>query len=120
VQEGDQVRPGVPFMQVVNPAAMQVRVLANQEDFPSLRVGQPAKVRLDAYPELVFPARVELLAPIGEGGDFSSRLREFAVIVSIEGNDPKLMPDLSAAVDVDVLNSGATMAARQGAGGAAR
>src|SRR5271157_724650 len=120
VQEGDQVRPGVPFMQVVNPAAMQVRVLANQEDFLSLRVGQSAKVRLDAYPELVFAAKVELLAPIGAGGDFSSRLREFAVIVSIEGNDPKLMPDLSAAVDVDVLNSGATMAARQSAGGTAR
>jgi len=100
VQEGDQVRPGVPFMQVVNPAAMQVRVLANQQDFPSLQVGQAARVRLDAYPEMVFPARVEQLAPIAENGSFSSRLRQFAVIVSIEGNDPKLMPDLSAAVDV--------------------
>ena len=102
VQEGDQVRPGVPFMQVVDPSAMQVRVLANQEDFPSLQVGQTAKVRLDAYPEMVFPAKLEQVAPIGEGGDFSSKLRSFVVIVSIEGNDPKLMPDLSAAVDVDV------------------
>jgi len=102
VQEGDQVRPGVPFMQVVNPATMQVRVLANQQDFPSLQVGQTAKVRLDAYPDLVFPAKLEQLAPIGEGGDFSSKLRSFVVIVSIAGNDPKLMPDLSAAVDVDI------------------
>ena len=38
--------------------------------------------------------------PIGEGGDFSSKLKNFAVVVSIQGNDPKLMPDLSAAVDV--------------------
>jgi HlyD family secretion protein len=89
-------------MQVVNPSAMQVRVLANQEDFPSLQVGQSAKVRLDAYPDLVFPAKLDQLAPIGESGDFSSKLRTFVVIVSIEGNDPKLMPDLSAAVDVDV------------------
>ena len=102
VQEGDQVRPGVPFMQVVNPATMQVRVLANQQDFPSLQVGQTAKVRLDAYPDLVFPAKLDQLAPIGEGGDFSSKLRSFVVIVSIAGNDPKLMPDLSAAVDVDI------------------
>ncbi len=104
VQEGDQVRAGVPFMQVVNPAAMQVRVLANQQDFPSLRIGEKASVRLDAYPELVFPAKVDQLAPIGAGGDFSNRLRQFAIIVSIEGNDPKLMPDLSAAVDVEVAN----------------
>jgi HlyD family secretion protein len=102
VQEGDQVRAGVPFMQVVNPAAMQVRVLANQQDFPSLRIGQTAKVRLDAYPDMVFSGKLDQIAPIGEGGDFSNKLRTFVVIVAIQGNDPKLMPDLSAAVDVDV------------------
>lgn len=110
VQEGDQVRPGVPFMQVVNPSAMQVRVLANQEDFPSLAVGQSAKVRLDAYPEMVFPARLDQVAPIGEGGDFSNKLRSFVVIVAIQGNDPKLMPDLSAAVDVDITKPGQSSA----------
>jgi HlyD family secretion protein len=107
VQEGDQVRPGVPFMQVVDPSAMQVRVLANQQDFPSLQAGQTAKVRLDAYPDLVFQAKLDQLAPIGEGGDFSSKLRSFVVIVSISGNDPKLMPDLSAAVDVDISKQSA-------------
>jgi len=118
VQEGDQVRPGVPFMQVVNPSAMQVRVLANQQDFPALKLGQTAKVRMDAYPDLVFPAKLEQLAPIGEGGDFSSKLRSFVVIVSIEGNDPKLMPDLSAAVDVDISkqNAGSSAAANAGSG----
>lgn len=45
VQEGDQVRPGVPFMQVVDPSAMQVRVLANQEDFSFLAVGEAVKVQ---------------------------------------------------------------------------
>ncbi len=111
VQEGDQVRPGVPFMQVVNPSLMQVRVMANQQDFPSLQVGQTAKVRLDAYPDLVFPAKLDQLAPIGEGGDFSNKLRAFVVIVAIEGNDPKLMPDLSAAVDVDVAKQNAVSGA---------
>jgi hypothetical protein len=118
VQEGDQVRPGMPFMQVVNPAAMQVRVSANQQDFPSLRVGQTAKVRLDAYPDLVFPARLEQVAPIGEGGSLSGKLRSFVVIVSIAGNDPKLMPDLSAAVDVDVTTQSAGPSAGQTAASA--
>jgi multidrug efflux pump subunit AcrA (membrane-fusion protein) len=111
VQEGDQVRPGVPFMQVVNPLLMQVRVMANQQDFPSLQVGQTAKVRLDAYPDLVFSAKLDQLAPIGEGGDFSNKLRSFVVIVAIDGNDPKLMPDLSAAVDVDVAKQNAVSSA---------
>jgi HlyD family secretion protein len=107
VQEGDQVRPGEPFMQVVNPSVMQVRVMANQQDFPSLRVGQTAKVRLDAYPEMVFQGKLDQMAPIGEGGDFSNKVRAFVVIVAIQGSDPKLMPDLSAAVDVDLANRSA-------------
>jgi HlyD family secretion protein len=102
VQEGDQVRAGVPFMQIVNPALMQVRVMANQQDFPSLEIGQAAKVRLDAYPDMVFPGKVDQMSPIAEGGTFSNKLRSFALIVAIQGNDPKLMPDLSAAVDVEI------------------
>jgi HlyD family secretion protein len=114
VQEGDKIRPGMPFMQVVNPASMQVRVMANQEDFPSLRIGETAKVRLDAYPEMLFPAQIEQMAPIGEEGNFSEKVREFAIIVSIQGNDPKLMPDLSAAVDVDLKSGSADSSSRSG------
>ena len=116
VQEGDQVRPGVPFMQVVNPAIMRVRVLANQEDFPSLQVAQAAKVRLDAYPEMALPGKIDEISPIGEGGDFSSKLKTFVVIVAIEGNDPKLMPDLSAAVDVDLRSQRASLPSTAGSG----
>jgi HlyD family secretion protein len=102
VQEGDQIWPGQGFMQVVNPSAMQVRVLANQVDFLRLQAGQTAQVRLDAYPELVFPAKLEERAPIALKGSFSDKLRTFVVLFSIQGSDVKLMPDLSAAVDVDV------------------
>jgi HlyD family secretion protein len=102
VQEGDQIRAGVAFMQVVDPSVMQVRVPVNQEDLLGLQIGQTANVYLDAYPELMFPGRLEEMAPIGRSGDFSSRLRSFAVIFSIKGSDPRLMPDLSAAVDVDL------------------
>ena len=108
VQEGDQLRPGIPFMQVVDPSMMEVRVLANQEDFLSLRVGQSAHIHLDAYPELLFPGRLEEMAPIGRGGDFSTRLRTFTVVFSITGQDPRLMPDLSAAVDVDRADQSVT------------
>lgn len=117
VQEGDQVEPGTTFMQVVNPATMQVRAQANQQDFPRLQVGQIARVRLDAYPELLFPAKIEQIAPIGEHGSFSDKLRAFAVIVSIQGNNPKLMPDLSAAVDVDMTSSAGGSASAKAEGG---
>ena len=102
VQEGDQVQAGVTFMQVVDPSAMQVRAFVNQEDFLRLRFGDTAQIHLDAYPELVFSGKLVEMAPIARNGDFSNKLRACAVVFSIGGNDPKLMPDLSAAVDVDL------------------
>jgi multidrug efflux pump subunit AcrA (membrane-fusion protein) len=114
VQEGDQVEPGTSFMQVVNPEFMQVRVEANQQDYPHLQIGQIGKVHIDAYPDLVLPGKVEVIAPIGEHGSFSEKLRFFAVVIAVEGNNPKLMPDLSAAVDIDIGGQSATETAAGG------
>ena len=102
IQEGEEARPGMPIMLVVDPSAMLVRVKVNQADIHLLRAGQPAKVSLDAYPGLEFPGRVEQVAPVGTTSRLTDRVRNFVAIVSIQGNHPKLMPDLSAAVDVEL------------------
>ena len=106
VQEGDQVRPGVAFMQVVDPSKMEVHVPVNQEDLLRLKVGEDATVHLDAYPMLSFPGRLETIDPIGRSGDFSDKVRTFAASFSINGHDPRLMPDLSAAIDVPTTSAG--------------
>jgi multidrug resistance efflux pump len=99
-QEGDQVQPGVSFMEVVDPSIMQVRAPVNQQDVLAIQVGQRVQIRLDAYPDLVFSGKLEQLAPMGKEGTFSDRVRTFGAVFSITGADPRLMPDLSAAVDV--------------------
>jgi multidrug efflux pump subunit AcrA (membrane-fusion protein) len=87
-------------MQVVNPAAMRVRSRVNQVDIPYLQLGQPVQATLDAYPDLVLPGKVEQISPISVASGFSQRVRNCVVTFSIQGADPRLMPDLSAAVDV--------------------
>jgi HlyD family secretion protein len=99
VQEGDQVRPGVPFMQVVDPSEMEVQVPVNQQDVLALHEGQKARVHLDAYPDLVCPAQLEVIDPMGKPGDFSQKVRTFSATWSIMCTDPRLLPGLSAAVD---------------------
>jgi HlyD family secretion protein len=111
VKEGDQVRPGVPFLQVIDPSAMEVAVPVNQEDLLSLRVGQKAQVHLEAYPDLTFDGQLESIDPMGQRGDFSAKLRKFAATFSIKGSDPRLMPDLSAAVVIKATPSSNTEAA---------
>jgi hypothetical protein len=79
---------------------MKVLVPVNQEDLLGLSIGQKALVHLDAYSDLVFEAQLESIDPMGQKGDFSPKLRSFSATFSIKGNDPRLMPDLSAAVDI--------------------
>lgn len=102
VQEGDEVRPGVPFMKVVDPSQMEASVLVNQDDFLSLQLGQHARVYLDAYPGLALTGKLEQFTPLARNGRFSDKVRTFPALFSIDGSNPKLMPDLSAAVDVEL------------------
>jgi HlyD family secretion protein len=99
VQEGDQVRPGVTFMQVVDPSEMEVQVPVNQQDVLALHDGEKARVHLDAYPDLVCPAQLKVIDPMGRPGDFSQKVRTFSAVWSIMCTDPRLLPGLSAAVD---------------------
>jgi hypothetical protein len=102
IQEGDEMWPGAPVLQVVNQGSMQVRVRVNQTDLQFVRAGQPVVVRLDAYPDLAMPGQLEQLAPIALNGSFSNRVRVFSATVSIQGSNPRLLPDLTAAIDVEV------------------
>lgn len=102
VQEGEEVRPGLPILEVVSRAGMQVRARINQADGYLMRVGMPAVVRLDAYPGTQFTARLEQLTPVAGASDLTDRVRFFVGIFSLGGDDPRLMPDLSAAVDVEL------------------
>jgi multidrug resistance efflux pump len=101
-QEGDEVRSGSGIMVVVDPSAMQVTARVNQVDISQVHVGQAAQIRLDAYPGLVFPGKVEKISAIGTPSNYLKRIRYFTVVVSIQGSNPKLLPDLTAAVDLQL------------------
>jgi multidrug efflux pump subunit AcrA (membrane-fusion protein) len=105
IQEGDELWPGAAVLQVVNPDSMQVRARVNQADLGEIRPGQRATIRLDAYPDLSLPGRILQIAPIGQPGAFSNRVRFFTAVVAVEGRSERLLPDLSAAVDVEVAHA---------------
>ena len=102
VQEGEEVRAGVPVVDIVNPSAMRVRARVNQADVNQLRVGQPVRVGLDAYPDLHFPGRISQISPLGITSTLSPKVRSFVVLIAVEGSHPNLMPDLTASLDVEL------------------
>lgn len=102
VLEGDEVRPGQPILQVVNPKSMEVRGRVNQADIPFLKPGQRAEFRLDAFPDLIFKGKLERIAAMGTASGMNEYVRSFAAVFSIEGSDSHLLPDLAAAVDAEL------------------
>jgi HlyD family secretion protein len=100
VQEGEDVRPGVAIMDVVDPSAMRVRVRVNQADVERVHPGAAARITLDSYPDREFHGTLEQMSPIASTSALSARVRTFVAIFSIEGSDPHLLPDLAAAVDI--------------------
>lgn len=100
VQEGEEVRAGMPVVDIVNPNAMRVRARVNQADVNGLQVGQAVRVGLDAYPALFFDGRVAQISPLGVTSTLSPKVRTFVVLIDVHGAHPNLMPDLSASLDV--------------------
>lgn len=105
LQEGDEVRSGVPVVDVVNPATMRVRARVNQTDVRELRNGQAVRVGLDAYPDLSFTGTVQQMSPIGVQSSLSPKVRNFIVLIAVREAHPNLMPDLTASLDVELARA---------------
>jgi HlyD family secretion protein len=102
ILEGEEVRAGVPVVDIVNPDRMRVRVRVNQSDINELRAGQAVHVGLDAYPDLTFAGRISQISPIAVTSTLSPKVRYFVMLAEIDGSHEKLMPDLTAYLDVEL------------------
>jgi hypothetical protein len=105
VQEGEEVRAGVPVVDIVNPNSMRVRARVNQADVNELQTGQVVRIGLDAYPALFFDGRIAQISPLGVSSVLSNKVRTFVVLVDVHGAHPNLMPDLSASLDVTLAKT---------------
>jgi hypothetical protein len=90
-------------MQVVDQRSMQVEGLINQAEYSQFRIGQPAKIRLDAYPDAVFDGRVYAIGSMATApGRQGAWLRTIPLRVQIDNQDPRILPDLTASAEVIV------------------
>ncbi len=100
-QEGDQAYPGQNMLLVFDPSEMLVITQVDEPDGAFLsREGASAKVRLDAYPGAVFDAVLESASPVASTS-VGSPIKMFTARFRILQHDPRLLPDLSASVEID-------------------
>ena len=79
---------------------MVVEATINESDASWLGKQVKAKLYLDAYPGVTFDATLENASPVATGG-IDSPVRSFTALFRIEQEDPRLLPDLSAALEID-------------------
>lgn len=105
---GDRVYPGSLFMRVVDVSQMVLNASVNQVDAQAVRIGQEAKVYLDAYPDMELTGRiysVGAIATSGGGSKYrrsgpSTYMKNIPVLISLEESDERVLPDLSAGADI--------------------
>jgi HlyD family secretion protein len=112
IQQGDQLYPGMFYMQVVDPRAMVINATINQSDVEQVRIGQKARVHFDAYPDLSLAAHVEAVAAVAKPGMFRpTYFREVAVRLKLDEMDKRVIPDLSVSAEIMVETDNESAAA---------
>lgn len=99
-QEGDQMFPGQPVLRLFNPERMIIDASVNESDFAVLKPGLSAKLFVDAYPGTVFQAEMLTASPIAIAG-LDSPVRAFSARFRVISQDSRLLPDLSASLEIE-------------------
>jgi HlyD family secretion protein len=99
-QEGDQLYNGQPLLKIFDPGEMEVRAMVGEPDGSVLHAGATATVYLDAYPDAVFHARFHSASPVATSA-IGSPIKNFTARFRLDRVDPRLLPDLSAALIIE-------------------
>ena len=99
-QEGDQLWPGSPLLKVFDPSEMEIELTVGEPDGAVLVKGARAVVHLDAFPEIAFHAHFASASPAATAA-LGTPVKTFSARFILDESDPHLMPDLSAAVDIE-------------------
>lgn len=107
IRGGDQLYPGQPYMQIIDPSSMGVVATVNQVDVDLIQVGAQARVVFDAFPGLELPAQVVSIGAIANSkGWRGAWVKDVEVRLQLQKLDPRVIPNFSVAADVILKDTG--------------
>lgn len=99
---------GTEIMRVADLSKMEVRVKVNENDIVNVKVGDPVKISIDAYPDRKFSGVVrEIGASADNAGATaqstasSDQVTNFIVKIRVADKDLSLRPGMSATADIE-------------------
>lgn len=91
--EGDLLTPNTPIFSIVSLDPLIVVVEVIERDYPKIKMGQEAELRIEAWPGELFTARVIRIAPV-----LSDSSRQARVELEVTNPDLRLKPGMFAEV----------------------
>jgi multidrug efflux pump subunit AcrA (membrane-fusion protein) len=101
IRVGDRVTPSQGLVTIPEVERMLVEASVREADMHRVKPGQPAVIRLDAFPDARFPgrvARVGTLARSTSPQPFEGK--RFDMIVEVDPTEAELRPEMTARVEV--------------------
>lgn len=100
IEEGETVvvgtmnNAGTVLLTIADLSVIETEIEVDETDIPFIAVGQPAKVKIDAFPDQEFPGRVTEVgnSAIQTAGAATTRATNFKVVVTLEGEVPNVRP----------------------------
>jgi HlyD family secretion protein len=94
---------GTEVMRVADLGHMEARVDVNENDVVNVKVGDKAKVKIDAYGDRKFHGTVYQIANTGKttGAGTQEEVTNFEVKIRIDDHDVTLKPGLSCTADIE-------------------
>jgi HlyD family secretion protein len=94
---------GTEVMRVANLASMEARVDVNENDVVNVAIGDPVRIKVDAYPKKLLNGTVKRIASTAtvKNEGTQQEVTNFEVRVQVEDHEAPLRPGMSASVDIE-------------------
>ncbi len=101
-KEGDRAWTGAVIAEIPDLSAMRIELKLEEVDRGKLKIGQPARVRVDAIPDKVFQASLDWISPIASVNFRGPWMQEktFPARAQLKNLDPRLRPGMSATAEI--------------------
>lgn len=110
---GTMNNPGTVLLTIADLSVMEVEVEVDETDVVNVKLGQTARVKVDAFPEKIFTGKVtEIGSSALERSSLSSsqESKNFKVVITLEETEQLLKPGLSASADIIVAEKKGVLA----------
>lgn len=120
IEEGETVmvgtmnNQGTVLMTIADLSVIEAEIEVDETDIPSVEIGQPARVTIDALPDRAFRGRVTEIgnSPIQASGQSggTAQATNFKVVVTLDDEVPGIRPGFTCTADITTATRGAAVA----------